>query len=80
MNKPVILSRNWQKICERARIIPIFIKYVGVHVMANKAEQNIKNICLWAEPEPVCILFLLILLLPYVILDLDTVKLSVRII
>ena len=47
MNTPVILSHNQQKICERAGIIPIFIKYVGVK--AKKAERNIKNLRLWAE-------------------------------
>ena len=29
-----------------------------------------KNLRLWAEPEPVCVLFLLIILLPCMILDL----------
>ena len=41
MNKPVILFHNWQKICDRARISPIFIKYVCVK--DKKAEWNINK-------------------------------------
>ena len=36
------------------------MKYL--YVMAKNAERNIKNLRLWAEPEPVCVLFIVILL------------------
>ena len=57
MNKPVILSHNWQMICKRAKIIPIFIKYVGVN--SKKAARNITNIRLWAGPVSGRILLLM---------------------
>ena len=70
VNKPVILSHIWQKICERARIISIFYK---VCWCKGQKSWTSKNLHLWAEPEPDCslkILFLLIIVLPCVILDL----------
>ena len=77
MNKPIILTHNWQNICERARIIPIFIKYVGA--MAKKAERNIKNLRLWPGPEPVYFRILLLCAEYAWFSTWETVKLSVRI-
>ena len=39
--------------------------------MAKKAKWNIKNLRIWEEPEPVCVLFLLISLLPRMILGME---------